>query len=644
LQYRPEIDGLRAIAVVPVILFHAGFSLFSGGYVGVDVFFVISGFLITSIILKDLDRDKFSLLNFYERRARRILPALFFVVIACIPFAWLFFTPEDYKNFSQSLGAVVVFLSNVLFWQEGGYFQAASELKPLLHTWSLAIEEQYYVIFPLFLILFRKSPRILTLGLLSAAFVVSLGLSQQMLLTNSGASFYLLPTRGWELLIGAFAAFYVQRQNSAFSMVFNQFASLLGLSLILISVFAFNNFTPFPGFFALIPTIGTVLVILFAKENTWVNRMLSVKVMVGIGLISYSAYLWHQPLLAFTHYHSFLEPSVLVTLLLITMTFVLAYLSWRFVEKPFRYSEKVSRKQVFAFSIIGGAAIFTIGVLGHLRVIQPYDYLKNPQYYAVYEIDRADAKPCESFPAGQGHVGCIEFGEGESLTVLWGDSHAESIRYGISKELTQKEGRIMTIFHRGCPPLIDVVNLNGVTSEPNCVNLDDLRRYAMYIKEQSPNRIVLVSRWTTYLRGWHIKDEPQMASHFISTTLKPAMTAEDSRNAVMAQLKNTLSFFDGTPVYALGQVPDMQHLTLRQRRDLEVVDGDKIKAWHNIENELMEAVGISSRYIDMRSELCSSDSCKLRDEGYKIYFDDNHVSAYGAMRQLDRIFEDVKTP
>src|SRR6185312_1937544 len=209
MDYRQEIDGLRALAVLPVILFHAGFQSFSGGFVGVDVFFVISGYLITTIILAELEQGRFSIINFYERRARRILPALFLVMFVCLPFAWLWLLPEDMKSFSQSLVAVSVFASNVLFWKKSGYFDTAAELKPLLHTWSLAVEEQYYVFFPIFLVLSWRLGKSKICGLLVMVFVMSLAVAQWASLAEPAAGFYLLPTRGWELLVGVFSAFFV---------------------------------------------------------------------------------------------------------------------------------------------------------------------------------------------------------------------------------------------------------------------------------------------------------------------------------------------------------------------------------------------------------------------------------------------------
>jgi peptidoglycan/LPS O-acetylase OafA/YrhL len=313
MDYRREIDGLRALAVLPVILFHAGFETFSGGFVGVDVFFVISGYLITTNILAEIEQGKFSVVNFYERRARRILPGLYLVMLVCIPFAWFWLLPSDTRDFSQSLIAVSVFVSNILFWRESGYFGSAAELKPLLHTWSLAVEEQYYVLFPLFLTLFWKLGKVFLLVTLGFVFVISLILAEWGAQNRLSAAFYLLPTRVWELLIGAFAAFYLSQVNRQdFGRLLSEVTGWSGVALITGAVFAFSKATPFPGFYALVPTIGTVGIILFATQRTTVGKFLGNKLFVGIGLISYGAYLWHQPLFAFARQKEFSNSDYLV--------------------------------------------------------------------------------------------------------------------------------------------------------------------------------------------------------------------------------------------------------------------------------------------------------------------------------------------
>ncbi len=360
MKYRPEIDGLRTVAVVPVILFHAGFGLFSGGFVGVDVFFVISGYLITTILIDDLERGQFSILKFYDRRARRILPALFLVMLCSIPFAWFWMLPDQLSDFANSLVAVSLFVSNILFWQESGYFAPAAELKPLLHTWSLAVEEQYYLLFPVFLFLVWRFGRDRVFWMIAAMAAVSLLLCEIGWRRAPSANFYLAPTRAWEIFAGSIAALVIQKRGVRSNDLF----AIVGLAGIVASIFLYDAETPFPSLFALVPVLGAVLIVLFGGPGTLVARVLSVRVMVGIGLISYSAYLWHQPLLAFARLRTIHEPPLLLMGSLGLLSLALAYLSWRFVERPFRagpHTVITRRPVVFASSLVGMAAFVLIG-------------------------------------------------------------------------------------------------------------------------------------------------------------------------------------------------------------------------------------------------------------------------------------------
>ena len=284
MKYRDEIDGLRALAVVPVILFHAGFELFSGGFVGVDVFFVISGYLITTILIEDIENNRFSIFNFYERRARRILPTLFFVVLVCIPFAWMWMLPSQMKAFSDSLVAVSLFASNILFWRENRYWNAASVEKPLLHTWSLSVEEQYYILFPIFLFFVWRFGKNRVFWMIVMFAAMSLALTEWGWFNEPTANFYLLPSRAFELLAGSIAAFLVQKRGVQASNAL----SLLGLAAILFAFFAYDQGTPFPSLYTLAPVIGVILLVLFAGKETLAAKLLSTKLFVGIGLISYS--------------------------------------------------------------------------------------------------------------------------------------------------------------------------------------------------------------------------------------------------------------------------------------------------------------------------------------------------------------------
>jgi peptidoglycan/LPS O-acetylase OafA/YrhL len=354
MKYRAEIDGLRALAVIPVILYHADFKPFSGGYIGVDIFFVISGYLITSVILSEQKKSSFSLISFYERRTRRIFPALFVVMFACLPFAWFWMLPESIKQFSDSLIATGVFASNFFLWRTTNYFDFETELKPLIHTWSLSLEEQYYILFPLFLVLTWKLSKRYIVGFLAVIFVISLSSAHLLSVTHSSFAFYMLPARVWELLIGVFIAFYYNDINTTIHDNFiKQFASLIGLTLISYSIFAYNNQTPFPSLYTLIPTIGAGLIIIFATEKTIVGKLLRSRLFVGIGLISYSAYLWHQPIFAFSRL-IISEPNNLTMIILIIFSIFMAFLSWKFIEQPIRRKPAYfwSQKVVFLMSAL----------------------------------------------------------------------------------------------------------------------------------------------------------------------------------------------------------------------------------------------------------------------------------------------------
>jgi len=300
IKYRSEIDGLRALAIIPVIFFHAGFNFFSGGFVGVDIFFVISGYLITTIIIKELNNNTFSIKRFYERRARRILPALIFVILISSIISFIFLTRSELGSYFKSVIATLLFFSNFYFYKTTPYFRSESDLEPLLHTWSLSIEEQFYIIFPITLLLFHRFFKRYIFLMLAFGFIASLFICQFLALKTGGTlNFYFTFSRVWELALGAICAHTLIYKDLSYSTLIKNLLSIIGIILIVFSIFFFSRQTVFPSFYTLVPTIGTSLIILFADKDTFINKILSIKLLVSIGLISYSLYLWHQPLLAF---------------------------------------------------------------------------------------------------------------------------------------------------------------------------------------------------------------------------------------------------------------------------------------------------------------------------------------------------------
>lgn len=363
MKYRPEIDGLRALAVLPVILFHAGFNYFSGGFVGVDIFFVISGYLITTIILDELEQENFSIVNFYERRARRILPVLFIVMFISLLFGFFLLMPDEFKNFGQSLVATSLFSNNILLAMTSGYWDLSSEFKPLLHTWSLGVEEQYYIIVPVLLMIFWRVSKVSIVYILWAIFTGSFLFAVWFVDISPKWAFFILLTRAWEICIGALAAIYLRRYASNISeFKYSNYCSLVGIVFIVISILMFDKSIASPGAFLLIPTAGAVLIIIFCQPESYSSRLLGNKLVVFLGLLSYSLYLWHQPVFAFLRAYSIKPPSQLAFLAFIFLIFVLSYLSWRFIESPFRNRAFVSKKLILLFSVLGTIFFIVIGL------------------------------------------------------------------------------------------------------------------------------------------------------------------------------------------------------------------------------------------------------------------------------------------
>jgi len=640
MKYRAEIDGLRALAVLPVILFHAGFEWFSGGFVGVDVFFVISGYLITTIIISEMAEGKFSIVNFYERRARRILPALFFVMAACLPFAWLWLTPNDLKDFGQSLVAVSTFSSNILFWLESGYFDTAAELKPLLHTWSLAVEEQYYILFPIFLMLTWRLGIKWILILLSIVFFISLGLAvwgtQYAAHPKiiSGA-FFLLPTRGWELLVGVFAAFYLKYNTHLKSHSLNQVLSLLGFVMIVYSIVAFDKTTPFPSLYALIPTIGTGLLILCAVPKTFIHKLLSVKFIVGIGLISYSAYLWHQPVLAFAR-HAFLgiELDVLALIVLIALSLALGWFSWHFIETPFRNRKVFVRKDIFSMSALLITVFVTTGLIIHFNSgfsdrIPPdlrEDKLKRVASSCNFKFNESP-KPAS---LAECHSGSTVF--------LVGDSHAQALSFALSEKLGELGLKVMTLSHDGCLPIKGV---SRRIQSQTCLNFIEYLYDEVFI---DGNIVVFSARWRLNIEGTRY-DNGEGGVELGTTGQVYIMEQENNEgllNFVQQQLSDIAARSD---LIVINQIPEvgLNVPNWYWRSNSQLTHSYReYKRQNDSINQMLYEVG-SLKVINTEKLVCSelSKRCATRLGSDILYYDDDHPSIHLAELIATEVSESI---
>lgn len=496
-KHRPDIDGLRALAVIPVILFHAHLK-FSGGFVGVDIFFVISGFLISTIILREISEKKFNLVAFWERRIRRILPALVVVILATLVAGWFLYLPEDLMSLGASVMAQSALVSNFFFYWHSGYFEPGAETFPLLHTWSLAVEEQFYLLFPLLLMLLaglRRSAIPWTIAALGfGSFVLSVAGTYHA----PAATFYLLPARAWELMLGAYLAANPGMQLAKGWM--KEAVALCGLVFILGSIFLYTANTRFPGMAALPPCLGAALIILSGGgKPTLVGRMLSLRPVVFIGLISYSLYLWHWPLLVFAKYGSVEPENRLLCLGAVIASFVPATLSWRFVEIPFRERKVCAKRpQIFAFAGCSMLALLAIGTTAQLGRGMASRIPPKALVYADYRNDFALRNDITAEQAAAG-----EFAElgGQATNqpvgiMLWGDSHAQALAPMIDDLCRRFSIRGVEATHAATAPLVGYVSGAPGSLGENSPAFS--KAVLDYISKRHLNAVILAAYWASY--------------------------------------------------------------------------------------------------------------------------------------------------
>ena len=629
--YRPEIDGLRTVAVVPVILFHAGASVFSGGFVGVDVFFVISGYLITTIIYDELVKGSFSIAVFYERRFRRILPPLLLVSLACIPAAWLLLPPSELTDFGQSLVAVATFSSNVLFWRESGYFAVAAELKPLLHTWSLAIEEQFYVLFPPFLMLAWRFGASFLVWVLALTMLLSMSLSQYGLAESPSATFYLLPTRGWELLIGSLTAILLRRDSFEPPRAVGEVASAFGLGMIMYAVFVFDKNTPFPGLSALLPTAGTAIVIFFARTEIFVHRVLSHRYMVGVGLISYSLYLWHQPLFAFARATSPKEPAFEIFLGLTIITFLLSAMTFKYVEQPFRLRRQggVHTSRVLGVSLCSLAGVAVLGLLIHASHGAAWRVGPGGNSFGHFERYLA-------LNPGIGH-NCIERRNVADVVqnpdcqtaldpkiLLWGDSYAMHLFQMLAANEVAVDLGVRQIALSQCMPNLTYSNNGTVTSAKECQSFNE--QVARHIAETNYDYVIISSPFDRIGRN-----------HFDTGGADVILQEKDLVEA-LAETADFIREVGATPVFVGPPPADGNDLgrcvanTLWKGADPHFCDFeiDELTQSRRKVEAVLQRLSVNYTVVELDGVLCPNDWCIVVIKGVPVFRDTGHFSVEGS--------------
>jgi peptidoglycan/LPS O-acetylase OafA/YrhL len=656
-KYRPDVDGLRAIAVLAVLFYHLDFKTTPFGYVGVDVFYVISGYLITSLIVKDLEAGKFSISSFYERRIRRIFPALFTVLAFCILAASALFAPPEFTRFGKSLLTTTLFASNFYFWHSAlptGYFDTQVFALPLLHTWSLAVEEQFYVCFPLTLyLLFRYAKRNVAvwLAVLSAA---SFGLNLWTTQHNPIVAFYWIAPRAWELLVGALLA--LKAIPLLRNRVLREIAGVLGLVMILVAITFQHKAIPFPGVFVLLPCLGAWLVIYAGEADpTLANRILSLRPIVFIGVLSYSLYLWHWPLIVFGQHLPFLLSGRALTIFVLFSSLALSLLSFEFIERPFRGGgSKFSRRQVFALGFAATIATSVFGLIAYRTngLWQRYDpHTRQIIATNLARIDDFDSR-CGNFRTEVHGMNDIKFCyHGPELPhkiLFWGDSHVEQLHPVIedlynSGEL-QGRGAILAI-EAGCLP---DENINFIGDGFHC---DSFARFAQ-MRALWPDVDVVFIGFSAWLAKWD-----DMTCFSVNDKCVRVLSRSEQRDRFAADLNDeirTLKQHGKIVIVALPfpiysqPIPAVESSNAVFGRFGLTFVPDEISSPTLREAVKESALRAGAEIFDPRETLCRQASCLIEQNGIAVYKDESHMAKSSIHllepnlhNVLDRSFADV---
>ena len=502
MKYRPEIDGLRAIAVISVILYHAqitilGYDIFKGGFIGVDIFFVISGYLITSIIFRELQSTgSFSFKKFYERRIRRIIPVLLLVMLTTLPLGWMYLLPLDFVEFSKSALFSLGFSSNLYFHYDGQQYGAASGLlKPLLHTWSLSVEEQYYLFFPIiFFILFKYLKKYL-IHFFLVGLILSVLIADWSSRTYPSVSFYFLHTRIWELFAGSILAYLeIKLGNRSENKILNSFFPFIGLALIGISIYFFNDKMFHPSFNSLPPVIGVSLIIWFSSKDDFITKILSTKLFVGIGLVSYSLYLWHYPIFAFSRITQFTQGDIFKKILLSIIILIISIISYFMVEKPFR--NRNNKMNLVGSFVLAGSL---------LLIILNYAVIKNNGFQKrLPNILQNDLKNTLKNSQGENcynNIHKCKFNTSSNKKIfLIGDSHMEYIMSDLKDKVVQEGYQFIPSVVSGCIffPNFNLIDVKTKKISPNCNN-DYFEMIKKTLSKEKNSIFIFGGRYPLYL-------------------------------------------------------------------------------------------------------------------------------------------------
>lgn len=638
-KYRSDIDGLRALAVLSVVGFHAFPSLIPGGFIGVDIFFVISGYLISAIIFQKFELHQFNILDFYSRRIKRIFPALSLVLLFCLIFGWFTLLASEYEQLGKHIAAGASFLSNFVLLNESGYFDTVSDTKPLLHLWSLGIEEQFYIAWPLILwLVWRMHLSLLaTLILLTA---ISFGLNVVNINTDQASTFYLPQTRVWELLFGAIVAWLSLYRKDNFQKISDlkkNFLSFSGLIIVLLGFYLINKQSLFPGAWPLLPCFGTAFIIL-AGENTYLNKkFLSLRPLVWIGLISFPLYLWHWPLLSFAHIIENETPTRIVRLTAVIVSILLAWLTYQLIERPIRFSK--GNKSVIIWLMIlmlciGASGYFIFknnGIPSRPIVALHSDHLQEANFASF------PASSC--FPASSSSLVnglCTKYSPANptKTLLLWGDSST-----GVWLPVFQKIGyennfAVINIMHPSCPPILKArkTRFDFPESRKYCSDGTVQDDVIALIRQLKPDEIIVIAAWNSY--SAYSKRE-----FLVDTNTKNADSTTTS-HVLETRIPETLRTLSNiAPTIIFKSWPILPYMPMNRNLDFlggykRVVSVSKKEfvADNAQINKIFDKIQDHNiLFFDPAYNICQSDQCISVLNGINLYSDNYHITPQGAL-------------
>ena len=657
MNYRPDIDGLRAIAVLSVVVFHLNEYILPGGFVGVDIFFVISGYLISIILKNDIERNTFSILNFYDRRIRRIFPALVVMTLVTTVACYFLLLPDSFLHFGRSLAAMGFFSTNILFYLQHDYFAGPSELKPLLHTWSLSVEEQFYLLYPIFLLIFIKRSRGILIFALVAITCISYGVNEYYTRVSPTVSFYIPVARAWELMAGALIAF--STKEIRFSKIQTNVLSIFGLSLIVFSLFYINSQSRFPGTVVLLPVIGTCILLLTgSNRHGLANVLINNAPFVLVGKISYSLYLYHWPALVLLKYYLVRDLHFSESLSVLFVLLIVSYASYRFVENPFRQREKIQTRYIFASGMIFLLLCISSGILFSVTRGLPERF--EPSIVKLTEKTKNPWRGnCLSKSAADIVAGdyCVHGNRDNINFAIVGDSHADALIPAIIESIDLDLNGVAVFTKKSCRPFYDALSISVKylkilpthSSDESSNRVNDLnnscgrfmRETYAKIEELNIDHVLLHGRWSLQYFG----TRPKSPAICYFDQAHPYCSLENNKEIFSEYLSKTLDSFKGKSVTLIGPVPSYPYEVpealgrARLFGNLPTDDLQFTLRGLEVDEELKRLTekGRNIEYVSIYEELCSETECTREGKGRSYYNDSNHLSLYGGLVFKEKI-------